>query len=241
MSPVNTRHRWLTLTGLCALALAANACSGDSEASGTGGRAGGSGGAGGSSSSTVTYLLTFDTAADVDKVTAANVIAADAAVPAGELTPTTVKSHDSAAGQPAANGSLKIVAPFTGYMQSVDYQVIIEPQIDLTGKVLSMWIRLDSGFTPDPSAPGGMIFYAKSGTDWAWGQGAWTNIAVTDIGIWKEVKFDMRFPDPGTTATFVTTSIRAVGFKIDSGTPLTTVAMPTAATFHIDSIGYGNP
>lgn len=42
--------------------------------------------------------------------------------------------------------------------------------MDLTGTTLFLYLKFGSGFVQDPSMPGGFVFYAKSGSDWVWGQ-----------------------------------------------------------------------
>jgi hypothetical protein len=222
--------------------------SGGGAAPTAGNTAGGAGGAGGVAAPPV-YLYTFTDPTEINLAVAANTTAV-----ANDLTPTTVFSWDSADGAPdkvANAGSLRIEAPFSAYTQpdqAVDFQFLLEGRpVDLTGKTLFMYLKLDSGFSPDPSSPGGLIFYAKS-TDpnWDWGQAAWANLdpapSTGVIGKWIRYTFVLAKATSGATniAPFDPAQVMAIGIKIDTGTPTVTPmpAPPTAATFHLDSVGY---
>ena len=89
-------------------------------------------------------------------------------------------SWDGQVGSPAA-GSLQIHMPCNAYGQFVDYQFVLPVISDMGGRTVSVMLRLDSGFSPDPAAPGYVLLYAKSGDNWDWGQAAAAPIAA-DVG-----------------------------------------------------------
>ncbi len=240
------------------LASMAAACSSGSDSNdqgaqtGTGGSvgggaplAGGNAGGGGGTAPAAVRLYTFTDDTQVYLYQPGNATATN------DLTSTSVFSWDSQDGAPdqvADAGSMRIEAPFSAYTQpdqAVDFQFMLDTRpVDLSGKTLFIYLKLDSGFSPDPSAPGGLRFYAKSNeTNWDWGQAAWQNLdPATIIGKWKKYTFDLSKAESGATnvAPFDPSQVMSIGIKLDTGTPTTTPppAPPTTATFHLDSLGY---
>jgi hypothetical protein len=202
---------------------------------------GGAGGAGGAVAPPV-FLYTFTDLMDVNAAEAANTTP-----PANDLTPTTTFSLDSTDGapEPTVNaGSLKIEAPFSAFTtpdQAVDFQFkLVGAPLDLTGKTLFLYLKLDSGFVSDPNAPGGFIFYAKSGPNWDWGQAPWQNLDPTRVNKWYKYIFKLASAQPATGGVpFDPSQVMSIGLKIDTGSPTSTpTADPGAAVFHLDTIGY---
>jgi hypothetical protein len=153
-------------------------------------------------------------------------------------------SHDSEFGAEAP-GSLKIEIPFAGYTEGAEVQYVFgedNPQ-DFSDSVISAKIYLEEGgFTPNPTSPGGIIFFMKSGTEYAWGQAGWRNVDGSDMGDageWFAVTFD---PDDYDIASsidgFDASEVLAIGFKFDTGSGLDTEAdeLPTPAVFWVDDI-----
>jgi len=139
-------------------------------------------------------------------------------------------------------GSLKVVVPFTAYDQQADLLSTFDDTAlkNLSGKTLFAQVRLDSGFSPDVSAQGGLVFYVETTTTWIYGQAPWQNVDPT-VNDWAEYKFDLSAPDlVNTKPNFDPTKVKAIGFRFDTGSGNVTPApaAPTAATFHIDTIGY---
>jgi hypothetical protein len=237
------------------LALLGAACSSGSDSNdtgattGTGGTVGGAaptagagaGGAGGGAAAPRVLLWTFTNPDDALAYTPGNATATN------DLTTASTFSWDSVDGAPdlvADAGSMRIQAPFSAYTQpdqAVDFQFMLPTQpMDLTGKTLFLYLKLDSGFSPDPSAPGGLMFYAKSNDTWDWGQAPWMNIDPTNHN-WRKYTFDLSKAESAVGGpTFDPANVMSIGIKLDTGTPQTTPppAAPAAATFHLDTIGY---
>jgi hypothetical protein len=190
-----------------------------------------------------TYLNTFSSLMDVNSAEPSN-----PTPPENDLTtdPNTKFTLDDTDGAPAESDapSMKIVAPFSEFTtpdQAVDFQFMLPGQpVDLTGKTLFMYLKLDSGFVQDANAPGGFIFYAKSGADWVWGQADWYNIEPSRTGKWWRYTFKLADAKPGEGgAEFDPSQVMAIGFKIDTGSPQSEPTdQPSEATFHLDSLGY---
>jgi hypothetical protein len=148
-------------------------------------------------------------------------------------------SADTAVGDPSP-GSLKVVIPFTAYDQQAELLSTFDDTAlkNLAGKTLFAKVRLDSGFSPDVSAKGGLVFYVETTTTWIYGQAPWQNVDPT-INDWVDYTFDLSAPDaPNTKTGFDPAKVKAIGFRFDTGGGVGATAKPTEATFHIDTIGY---
>ena len=167
-----------------------------------------------------------------------------------DLTSTSTFSWDSLDGAPdkvADVGSMRIETPFSAYTQpdqAVDFQFMLDGRpVDLTGKTLFIYLKLDSGFSPDPSSPGGLMFYAKSNeTNWDWGQAPWQNIDSARPHL-AEVHCSTS-PTPSQERPTSRRSIRARSCRSASSSTREArprrllPAPPAPATFHLDTIGY---
>ncbi len=134
-------------------------------------------------------------------------------------------------------GSLQIHLPCNAYGQFVDYQFILPVIRDMGGKTLSVMLRLDSGFSPDATAPGYVLLYAKSGDNWDWGQAAAVHVAPSSAGQWIQYTMPMSALAAGSSNNFDPGYVKAVGLQINTGAGTGASAPPTPATFHLDSIG----
>jgi hypothetical protein len=256
MALVSIRNSCLATIGLLAFATAACA-SGSDDAGTTGGDAGsGNQGTGGTSADDdddssatggadatpkPTWINRFTSLMDVNSAEPANATPAE-----NDLTLEAKFTLDDTEGAPAESDkpSMKIVAPFSEFTspdQAIDFQFQLpDKPVDLSGKTLFVYIKLDSGFVQDPSAPGGFIFYAKSGADWVWGQAPWQNLDPNRTGKWWRYTFKMNDAQSAADGdTFDPTQVMSIGFKIDTGSPLSTPSSdPSDGTFHLDSLGY---
>lgn len=181
---------------------------------------GGSGTTGGAGA--VTKLYTFDQ--DTDGFMLNKVAATAPYVNLGSLTPPPTlawgsKDYDGAAANP---GCLVIEANFTGWNQSVTAEVAgpldgMGGPRDLANSTLRMQVWLDKGLTPASitDAPGGIVFFVKSGKDYLWGQAPWTNLMTA--GAWTSVKFDTAHPDSGSHADWNPADPVQLGVQISSG------------------------
>jgi len=242
----------LAIIGMFALSTAAcasgsddnnNVTTNDDDDSGTGGQTGDDddSGTGGSTTAPPTYLYTFSEITDINAALPANATPVE-----NDLTPDTKFTMDDQDGAPAESDapSMKIVAPFSEFTspdQAVDFQFQLEgAPVDLTGKTVIMYFKFDDGFVQDPTAPGGVIFYAKSGPDWNWGANSWKNLEVGMKGKWQKISFKLANAEPGSAdKPFDPSQVMSIGVKIDTGEPRETPeSQPTEGTFHIDSIGF---
>lgn len=130
------------------------------------------------------------------------------------------------AGEDPNSGSLKVSANYTFWNQSVSVEAA-PPQdtnglpIDFTGKTVTARIFVESkglspyGFGDLMDAPGGVVFYMKSGSTYDWGQAGWVN--VTTYGSWFSVKFNADNLDSGSKTTFDPGNVVQMGFQFSSG------------------------
>jgi hypothetical protein len=137
---------------------------------------------------------------------------------------------DGTVGSPT-NGSLKIVAEFTGYNQKIDTSVNIAPLANLTGKVIHAKVRIDSGTLPSSYVQ----VHASSGTSYVYANS--TGTALGTAGTFMDFSLDLAAAHTA-NASFDPTQIIQVGVQIGAGGGPEggTFPTPVPLTFHIDSI-----
>jgi hypothetical protein len=146
--------------------------------------------------------------------------------PNSPTTPTLM--HDSAVGDPSP-GSLVVTASYTDYKQYVD-PVVNLSSLDLTGKVISSRVRLDSG-----SFTGGVQLHAGSGPSYCYAASDW--MTLTPGPVWTTLSLYLATVT-GSGCTFTASDIRQIGVQFDTGDAPEggTFSGPVDATFHIDTI-----
>jgi len=225
-----------------------------SAATGTGGSgAGGAGSATGGSTSTgactPTVLYNFNSALQgfvlsdvVGTAPYVNLNAPGTATPPGDppLLQWASRDYD---GNALVPGAMKISATFSDWNQTVSPEVkgpfdSAGMPIDLSHKILHAQVYLQTGLSPNPSAPGGIVFYVKTGQSYAWGSAPWSNLTT---GGWLDLTFDADSPATGSSVDFNPILPVQIGFQLSSGgggtvgafgaTPLPTVAYIDQITF----------
>ncbi|HEY4015031.1 MAG TPA: hypothetical protein VGM06_16925 [Polyangiaceae bacterium] len=155
-------------------------------------------------------------------------------------------SFDPDVGDPGPGGdpgSLKIVIPFNGYNQQADFQhIFTTPLQNLAGQTLFVRIQLDSGFVSNASAPGGFVLDVKSTMNYVYAQSAYTNIGMPNPGGWTQYNLNISMPSMS-NAGYDPTDIVSMELHFDTGAGpagggADAGALPTTATFHVDTIGY---
>jgi len=132
-----------------------------------------------------------------------------------------------AEGQPEA-GSVRLDVPFDATEQQVAYGYRFGSPRDLTGRVLSVWVLLASGFNVSPNEPGGAQVYAFSGDEWIWANGPW--FMLQNEGEWTQGVLDIDAPLTEFDG-FDPTDIREIGVMIGTGT----VGEHVPAIFYVDT------
>lgn len=128
------------------------------------------------------------------------------------------KDYDAASPTP---GSIQIKATFSHWNQSVSAEVsgpidLTGAPLDLTDSTLTAQIWVDAGgLSPEVSAPGGAVFFIKSGSAYVWGQAPWTNLIAP--GMWTNVRFNTSNADMGTADGWDPSNPFQLGFQISSG------------------------
>lgn len=157
---------------------------------------------------------------------------------------TSTLSWDDTKGKPDP-GSLKVEIPFDAYNQqaTVQFNYDAEGPQDFSGKTLTVRVMLDSGFNPDPSFPGGVQFFVKTGEAWTFGEAGWTNVEL--VGTWVEYSFPLEsavtYPAAGTVSDFDPSQVRAIGVSFNTGggaqegAATQPIGPPTEATFFVDT------
>ncbi len=118
----------------------------------------------------------------------------------------------------------------------------------LAGKTLFVRYHLDSGFNASTTYPGGVILAVKTGANYTYASTIYNNVGLPDASptTWHEIDLNMTTPgfvDATNTIPYDPTSVVAIELHFDTGGGPTTAgadagALPTTATFHIDTIGY---
>jgi hypothetical protein len=204
---------------------------GTSSTGGSSSTSGGStstGGTGGASGSGVTKLFMFNTDHEGFSINASksdNVQYVNLANPATTPPPSLGFAATKDYGNDPNSGSIKIDAPFSFWNQSVTAEVAA-PQdksgapIDFSHKIVKAEIFVEKGLSPftmdsTSAAPGGVVFFMKSGTTFAWGQAAWKN--VESYGSWIQIKFNTDSLDAGSKPDFDPSNVSVIGFQFSSG------------------------
>jgi hypothetical protein len=133
---------------------------------------------------------------------------------------------DGADGNPM--GSLKASATYSDWKQYIDPSVNLS-SVDLTGKVISAWVRMDSG-----GFIGGAQLHAGSGPNYVYAASTWLDLVE---GAWTEVSLDLAAAQTSVTG-FMANDIRQIGVQLDTGDGLEGGAFggTVEAVFHIDNI-----
>jgi hypothetical protein len=141
----------------------------------------------------------------------------------------TVLAADTTEGSPDA-GSLRFEIPFDAASQKLQAGVNFAT-VNLTGRTISVEARLTSGLTADPSTPGGIKIYVKSGTAYIYADSGFQNLD-TALG-WVIYEFAVDAP-AYKDAGFDPSDVREVGVEIDTNGTGT----PGPAVVHVDTLAY---
>ncbi len=116
--------------------------------------------------------------------------------------------HDDAEG-----GVAKATIPFSADLQGYYVSLNFDEPLDLSaaGTVITARVKLVSGLTSDVDHPGGATLFAKSGDEFDWGAGTWTNIDVESS--WIELTFALSAAE----APFNAADVREIGIKFATG------------------------
>ena len=148
---------------------------------------------------------------------------------AGPNSPTTpTLMWDGAVGSPTP-GSLALAVTFSDFTQYVDAALNLS-SVDLTGKVLHAWVKLDAGLFA-----GGVQLHAGAGPNYVYAASEYTTFAALDT--WIELTLNLSAAQTANSA-FTPNDIRQLGVQFDTGDPYEggTFGGPAETLLHIDSI-----
>jgi hypothetical protein len=134
-------------------------------------------------------------------------------------------------------GSLLLEAQYSAAEQKVQVEVDLEPAEDLTDRIITAQIRLDSGLNGSEEDPGGAMLFVKTGDAWVWADGGWRNL-TSGTG-WAELSMEVSAPASyGEEAAepFDPTRVRQIGVHVATGSDAKAPWKP--AVVHIDTISY---
>jgi hypothetical protein len=145
-------------------------------------------------------------------------------------------SWDGDVGDPE-RGSLRLEGQYTAKDQKVQVQINLDSAEDLTDRIITARVYLDSGLAGSEEDPGGAMLFTKTGDDWVWGDGGWHNL--TSGAGWTEIRMEASVPaavDENAPSTYDATQVRAIGVHVATGSNADAVWEP--AVVHIDTISY---
>jgi hypothetical protein len=159
-----------------------------------------------------------------DKDTLGYTASGNAALADGGTGPTL--TWDSAEGNPA-NGSLKVTATFTDYDQTVDVVSQISPLVNLTGKIVHVQVRCDSG-----ALNGFAQIHGSTTTGYVYGSGQAKGLTASTT--WTDLALD---PTTITTSGWDTTKLIQLGVQFGPGGRPDggTFPGPISVVVHVDS------
>lgn len=143
-----------------------------------------------------------------------------------------VMAWDDGPGADGADGRLRLEIPFSGYNQLCDIQLNMSA-VDWSGKKLRAKVMIESGFSPDGSAPGGGYIFVKTGTAYVWGRGPTINLPPETFGEWAEMEFVLDSPDQ-VNPDFDPSSVVSVGIQLYTGQGGTDLPDPTDTVAYVD-------
>ena len=126
---------------------------------------------------------------------------------------------------------MKVDAPFDGGNQKVEFQDAQAMMLNLKGRTLHARVRLGNGLSDDTVHPGAIKLFAKSGENYDYASGGWTDLLGTG---WAEVKLSADTPD-FVQGPFASVQVRQIGFELRV---FSNTQRPTAAVVFIDNVGY---
>lgn len=140
--------------------------------------------------------------------------------------------HDAADGEPDP-GSLSVTIPFSAPEEKVTVALNFPAAIDMSGKVLTAKVRLDSGFGTDPMVPGGVKLYAKTTSAYVYADGGWLNLDVP--GTWQTLTLTLDSPE-GYLAEGEWTPAEVLEIGVEFAANMG--GTWETGEFHVDTIGY---
>jgi hypothetical protein len=251
--------RWLVLISIAGAGLAGVitsnvGCGSDNGKAGSGGSGGGgtsgggtSGGGTGGGGVTPKLVYNFDTATAsdstswklndyVDATPAKNLgsyMHVDAGLTLADPPVMEWVSDDSESS--TSSGSMKISVTFTDYGQYVDPVINLPAVVDLTGRTLTMKVRLVSGmFSAFGNA--GVQFHFSTTSSYTYGAGEWVASQTLMDGAWHTMHIPVDTTSPAGTGTWDPTMVIQVGVQITAGSVADAGApTPGRLVFEIDT------
>jgi hypothetical protein len=207
---------------------------------GSGGSGGGSGGSAGTGVAMPTKVWNFDEDVESWKFQ----YFSSEALPDGSMPPKLTNADigvdwNSNKGYGDQMGCLMVTIPYTTPKQYVGVGLSVAEGVDMTGKKVTAYIKIDSGVedaTDFANAPAGSKLYAKSGTDYVYAAGDYNSI--TTPGSWTKMTFDLENPgylDTNAASPFDPSNIRQLGIQIDDGAEAKNIS---TGVILIDKVSY---
>ena len=115
-----------------------------------------------------------------------------------------------------SSGSMKISVTFTDYGQYVDPVNNLASVVDLTGRNLTMKVKLVSGMF-SAFSQGGVQFHFSTTANYTYGAGEWIAAQTLMDGAWHTMHIPVDTTSPAGTGTWDPTMVIQVGVQITAG------------------------
>jgi hypothetical protein len=152
-----------------------------------------------------------------------------------------VLSWDGGDGSDGKPGRAKLVMNLSDWNQLADIQVNFmgDDVQDWLGKIVKARVMLESGFSTNPSCPGGTYVFVKSTADYTWARGATENLDQMTLGSWHTISIIGDAPAEVDTAdpnkTYDPAQMLSVGIQFYSGGGGSCTEDPAPVTAYVDT------
>ncbi len=150
-------------------------------------------------------------------------------------------TNDGGDGSDGMPGRAKLVMNFSDWNQLADIQVNFSGDSvkSWLNKKLKAQVMLETGFSTNPSCPGGTYMFLKTGATYVWARGQETNLDQTGIGTWNTVTFTADIPSQANDK-YDPAEVVSIGLQFYSGSGTSCPEMPRPVTAYVDSFTVEN-
>jgi len=147
-----------------------------------------------------------------------------------------VISWDGGAGSDSEAGRAKLVMNFSNWNQLADIQLNFSGDSikEWLGKMVKAKVMLESGFSTNPSCPGGGYLFVKTGADYVWARGGTINLEQTGLGQLQTMAFDIDIPSEA-NSPYDPAQVLAVGIQFYSSGGAGCSELPAPVTAYVDT------
>jgi hypothetical protein len=151
-----------------------------------------------------------------------------------------VLAWDGGDGSDGEPGRLKLTMNFSDWNQLADIQVNFmgENVKDWAGKIIRSRVMMETGFSSNPSCPGGGYIFLKTSLDYTWSRGATANLEGMTAGQWVTFGFIADSPgevDTASPSAYDPTQVLSIGMQFYSSSGSGCSELPEEAVVYVDT------